>query len=51
MTTSRETMDLNHPVLRRLVSEANILSLPDRITLLKALIPATAKELTPLEGR
>lgn len=47
MTTSHETEDLNHPVIRRLVDEASGLSLPDRITLLKGLIPAVARELTP----
>ena len=47
MTTSPETEDLNHPVLRRLVNEANSLSLADRITLLKGLIPSIAKEMSP----
>ena len=47
MTTSRETEDLNHPVLRRIVNEANSLSLADRITLLKGLIPSIANEMTP----
>ena len=49
MTTSSETADRNHPVLRRLVDTANRLPLADRITLLKALIPGTAKEVTPCE--
>jgi hypothetical protein len=47
VTTSRETEDLNHPVLRRLVNEANALTLADRITLLKGLIPGVAEEMTP----
>lgn len=47
MTTSRETEDLNHPELRRLVTEASSLSLADRVTLLKGLIPGVAKELSP----
>lgn len=47
MTTSPETEDLNHPVLRQLVNEAKSLSLADRITLLKGLIPSVAKEMTP----
>jgi hypothetical protein len=47
MTTSEATEALNHPVLRRLVDEANSLSLADRITLLKGLIPGTATELSP----
>ena len=47
MTTSEATETLNHPVLRRLVDEANSLPLADRLTLLKGLIPGTAAELTP----
>jgi hypothetical protein len=47
MTTSEATEELNHPVLRRLVDEANSLSLAERITLLKGLIPGTATELSP----
>ena len=49
MTTSIETEELNHPVLRRIVDEANALSLADRIALLKGLIPGTAKDINPLE--
>lgn len=49
MTTSIETDELNHPVLRRIVDEANALSLADRITLLKGLIPGTAKDINPRE--
>ena len=51
MTTSEETEYLNHPVLRRLVEEANSLPLADRITLLKGLIPGTAGDLNPVEFR
>lgn len=47
MTTSNETEDLNHPVIRRLIDEANGLALPDRITLLKGLLPGVARELAP----
>jgi hypothetical protein len=47
VTTSPETEDLNHPVLRRIVNEANSLTLADRITLLKGLIPGVAKDITP----
>lgn len=47
MTTSPQTGDLNHSVLRRLVEQANALPLADRITLLKGLIPGTAKEISP----
>ena len=49
MTTSPETNDLNHPVLRRLVDEASALPLADRVTLLKGLIPLVARELSPIE--
>ena len=49
MTTSRETDDLNHPVIRELVLRANSLSLGDRVTLLKGLIPGIVKQLTPRE--
>lgn len=47
MTTSRETEDLNHPELRRLITEASTLPLADRVTLLKGLLPAVAKEMSP----
>ena len=47
MTTSDKTEDLNHPAIRRLVDEANALSLVDRLTLLKGLIPGVARELSP----
>ena len=47
MTTSRETEDLNHPELRRLVTDASALSLAERVTLLKGLIPGVAKEMSP----
>ena len=47
MTTSRETDDLDHAALRNLIEEANALPLPDRVALLKGLIPAVAKEMTP----
>ena len=49
MTTSPETDALNHPVLRDLVQRANELPLPDRVALLKALIPAVARDMTPRE--
>ena len=35
MTTSRETNWMNHPVLRKLVEDANKLTLAERITLVK----------------
>lgn len=49
MTTSRQTQDLNHPAIRELVNAANALPLGDRLTLLKALIPEIAREMTPRE--
>jgi hypothetical protein len=47
MTTSHETEQLNHPALRRLVKEVETLSIDDRITLLKGLIPVVARDLSP----
>ena len=49
MTTSRETDELDHPLLRRLVHETNALSLADRVTLLKGLLPGLAREMAPRE--
>lgn len=49
MTTSRQTEDLNHPAIRELVNAANALPLEDRVTLLKALIPEVAREMSPHE--
>jgi hypothetical protein len=49
MTTSRETDWMNHPVLRRLVTEANALTLAERITLVKGLVPGIADQLTEHE--
>jgi hypothetical protein len=46
MTTSPETELLNHPAIRELVNDANAMKLPDRLTLLKALIPGIAAEMT-----
>jgi len=47
MTTSPETDGLNHPAIRQLVNAANELRLGDRVTLLKALVPEIAREVTP----
>jgi hypothetical protein len=47
MTTSKETDWMNHPVLRKLVQEANALTLSERITLLKGLVPGVAREMSP----
>lgn len=49
MTTSPETESLDHPAIRELVNEANSLKLADRLTLLKALVPAIASEMRPAD--
>lgn len=49
MTTSDETDGLDHPMIRRLVQEANVLPLAERATLLKGLVPGIAHEMTPRE--
>jgi hypothetical protein len=49
MTTSEATDWMNHPALRRLVDQANTLSLQERITLIKGLIPNIAKGLSEEE--
>ena len=49
MTTSKETGGMNHPVIRKLVDQANALTLAERVTLLKGLIPHVARELTAHE--
>lgn len=45
MTTSPETDWMNHPVLRRLVDEAKTLTVQERITLVKGLVPGIAADL------
>ncbi len=49
MTTSRETDWMNHPAIRELVDRANELSLAERITLVKGLIPGIADQLSERE--
>jgi len=46
MTTSEQTDWMNHPVIRSLVDQANMLALEERITLVKGLIPAIANALS-----
>ena len=46
MTTSRQTDWMNHPELRRLVDDAKRLTLAERLTLIKGLIPGIADEQT-----
>jgi hypothetical protein len=48
MTTSPKTETLNHGGLRDLVNQANSMTLADRLTLLKGLIPGLATEM-PIE--
>lgn len=47
LTTSPETDALNFAALQRLIQEANTLTLPNRLTLLKGLVPGIALEMTP----
>jgi hypothetical protein len=47
MTTSSRTDWMNHPELRRLVDHANRLTLAERITLVKGLVPGIADEQSP----
>jgi hypothetical protein len=49
MTTSRETGQIDHEALRRIVNEADALSHKDRLTLLKGLMPGLAREMSPAE--
>jgi hypothetical protein len=49
MTTSRQTDWMNHPVIRKLVDDANRLTLAERITLIKGLIPGIADQLSEQE--
>jgi hypothetical protein len=49
MTTSEATDWMNHPVIRSLVDRANNLSLQERITLVKGLIPGIADGLSEEE--
>jgi hypothetical protein len=38
---------MNHPKLRELVADANALTVEERLTLLKGLIPGIAREVSP----
>ena len=49
MTTSPETEFLDHPALRELVNDANSMTLAERLTLLKALVPGIAIEMAPTD--
>jgi hypothetical protein len=47
MTTSRETEQLDHEAIRALVDRADALSLADRMTLQKGLVPGIVREMSP----
>jgi hypothetical protein len=47
MTTSAETDWMNHPKIRALVDAANELTVEERLTLLKGLVPGIARQLSP----
>ena len=47
MTTSVETDWMNHPKLREIVADSNALTVEERLTLLKGLVPGIARELSP----
>ena len=49
MTTSRQTDWMDHATIRKLVDQANALTLAERMTLLKGLIPRLADQLTEPE--
>ncbi len=49
MTTSPQTDWMNHPVIRKLVDQANQLTLAERITLVKGLVPGIATQLSERE--
>jgi hypothetical protein len=40
---------MDHPLIRQLVEQANGLTLAERITLVKGLVPSIARELSPRE--
>jgi hypothetical protein len=47
MTTSPETESLDHSAIRELVKHANSMTLAERLTLIKGLVPAIATEMRP----
>jgi len=49
MTTSPETERLDHPAIRDLVNHANAMTLAERLTLFKGLIPGIASEMSTQE--
>ena len=49
MTTSSKTESLDHPAIRELVNDANSMTLAERLTLLKALVPGIASAMAPAD--
>jgi hypothetical protein len=49
MTTSKETDWMNHPRLRKIVLEINDLTVAERMTVVKGIIPSIADELSDAE--
>lgn len=49
MTTSKQTDWMDHPRIRKLLEKANALTLAERITLVKGLVPGIAGQLTDRE--
>ncbi|MGI8497470.1 MAG: hypothetical protein ACR2OG_07820 [Gemmatimonadaceae bacterium] len=49
MTTSRQTDWMDHPQIRKLVEKANAMTLAERITLVKGLVPGIADQLSERE--
>ncbi len=49
MTTSPQTDWMNHPVIREIVNRSQTLTLAERVTLVKGLIPGIADQFTASE--
>ena len=49
MTTSRETEGMDHPKIREILLAANSLTLQERLTLVKGLVPHIAQEMSAAE--
>ena len=49
MTTSKETDDLDFPALRAILDTVREMPVPDRLTLMKALVPSITQHVSPIE--
>lgn len=49
MTTSKETEDLDFPLLRAILDVVRDMPIADRLTLMKALVPSITQHLLPPE--